>query len=118
MGISNFTEIKCDSLQAGVDEELLDSGAISIKCGVVALNKSGAIAATIADPVATTDDFKRITILSLTAQAHTLAPGTSFGNGGSGENLATFSGVIGDNISLIAYQGKWYIIGSHQVTVT
>ena len=29
----------------------------------------------------------------------------------------TFSGAIGDTLSLIAYGGKWYIIGSHQATI-
>lgn len=92
-------------------------GAITIKNGVVALNKAGVLAATLANPTATTDDFKRLTILALQAQANTVTVTGGFGNGGNGEDVATFSGAIGDNLNLIAYQGYWYITGAHQVTV-
>lgn len=116
--MTNLTSLDVDELMAGTAQELTDSGAITIKQGVVTLNKAGAITATIANPTATTDDYKRLTIVSLTAQAHTLAVDSdSFGHGGSGENLATWSGVIGDSLSLIAYQGYWYITGAHQVTI-
>lgn len=99
------------------EQTLTDNGAITIKNGVVSLNKAGVIAATLANPTATTDDFKRLTILALQAQANTVTVTGGFGNGGSGEDVATFSGAIGDNLNLMAYQGYWYITGAHQVTV-
>lgn len=98
-------------------QTLTDDGAITVKNGICLLNKAGAIAATLANPTATTDDFKRLSIRSLTAQAHTVTVTGGFGNGGSGEDVATFSGVIGDGIELMAYQGYWYITGAHQVSV-
>lgn len=98
-------------------QTLTDTGAISIKNGIVKLNKAGAIAATLANPTDVTDDGKRLTILSLTAQAHTVTVTGGFGNGSTGEDVATFSGAIGDNINLIASGGYWYITGAHQVTV-
>lgn len=98
-------------------ETLTADGAINIKNGICLLNKAGVLAATLANPTATTDDYKRLSIRSLTAQAHTVTVTGGFGNGGSGEDVATFSGVIGDGIELMAYQGYWYIIGAHQVTV-
>ena len=96
---------------------LTDTGAITVKNGICLLNKAGIIAATLANPTATTDDFKRLTIRSLTAQAHTVTVTGGFGNGSTGEDVATFSGAIGDGIELMAYQGYWYIQGAHQVTV-
>ena len=92
-------------------------GAITIKNGVVTLDKAGVLAATLANPTATTDDYKRLTILALQAQANTVTVTGGFGNGSTGEDVATFSGAIGDNLNLMAYQGYWYITGVHQITV-
>ena len=75
------------------------------------------MAATLADPTATTDDFKRLTIISGQAQANTVTSAGTFGGGGAGEDVCTFSGQIGDSLSLIAYGGKWYITGAHQATI-
>ena len=117
MAQTNFSEVKANSGQFGTSQELTDNGAIAIKQGVVTLNKAGAIAATIANPTAGDDDFKRLTIVSVVAQTHTVTLTGGFGGGGGGEDVATFSGVIGDSLSLKAYQGKWYIIGAHQVSI-
>lgn len=96
---------------------LEDSGAITVKNGICLLDKDGVVAATLANPTAGTDDFKRLSIRALTANAHTVTVTGGFGNGGSGEDIATFSGAIGDGIELMAYGGYWYITGAHQVTV-
>lgn len=92
-------------------------GAITIKNGVVKVTKAGVAAMTLANPTDVTDDNKELTILSTTAQAHTLTVTGGFGNGSTGEDVATFSGAIGDNINLKAYGGYWYITGAHQVVV-
>ena len=107
-------EINLNDMEA---QTLTDTGAITVKNGICLLNKAGIIAATLANPTATTDDFKRLTIRSLTAQAHTVTVTGGFGNGSTGEDVATFSGAIGDGLELMAYQGYWYIQGAHQVTV-
>lgn len=92
-------------------------GAITIKNGIVKLNKAGVLAATLANPTDVTDDGKRLTILALQAQANTVTVTGGFGNGGAGEDVATFSGAIGDNLNLIASGGFWYITGAHQVSI-
>ena len=92
-------------------------GAITIKNGIVKLNKAGVLAATLANPTDVTDDGKRLTILALTAQLNTVTVTGGFGNGGAGEDVATFSGAIGDNLNLIASGGFWYITGAHQVSI-
>ena len=98
---------------------LVADGAITVKNGICRIAKTvaGAVAATLADPTATTDDFKRLTIISFQAQANTVTSASSFGGGGGGEDVGTFSGAIGDSLSLIAYQGVWYITGAHQCTI-
>jgi hypothetical protein len=126
MAQTDLDILKVNQLLVGDDDQeipapagatLIDDGAIGIKNGVVTLNKAGAIAATLGNPTAGDDDFKRLSVVSLTAQAHTLTVTGGFGNGGGGEDIATFSGAIGDGIHLIAYGGFWYITGAHQVTV-
>ena len=90
---------------------LTDYGAITIKSGVVILNKAGAIAATLAAPTATTDDFKVLHIVSITAQAHTITATTiGFNAGDAASDVATLGGAIGDGLSVVAYQGEWYVL--------
>ena len=95
------------------------SGAITLKSGIVYLTKSGVAAMTLADPTATTDDGKVLIVMAATANAHTLsnAAGSGFNAGGAGTDVGTFGGAIGDNIALTAYQGKWYVISSVNVTL-
>jgi len=106
-------------------EDLDDDGAISITSGIVTISSNlcnTAIALTLPDPTSGAqedggDDFKYLQIVDTAGAAHTVTPTTPFGNGGSGEAKATFSGVVGDSIKLRAYGGYWYIVGKHQVTV-
>ena len=119
--MTNLTDLTVEAMTlAGstLHEELTDTALISIKMGVVTLNKAGAISATLAKPTATTDDFKRLYVVSVTAQAHTLAiVGGSFGNGGAGEDVATFTNKIGTNIALMAFGGEWFVTGGLGVTI-
>jgi hypothetical protein len=98
---------------------LVADGPITVKNGAcfIAKTVAGVVAATLADPTATTDDFKRLTIVSNQAQANTVTSASSFGGGGAGEDVITFSGEIGDTVELLAYGGKWYIVGGHQFAV-
>lgn len=76
------------------------------------ITKAGVAAMTIVDPTATTHDGVHLTFVATTANAHTLsnAAGSGFfSSGGATKDVATFGGAIGDGISIIAYQGKWYI---------
>ena len=98
---------------------LTDDGAITIKSGVVILNKAGAIAATLAAPTATTDDYKVLHIVSITAQAHTITATTiGFNAGDAASDVATLGGAIGDGLSVVAYQGEWYVIPGGNTNAT
>jgi len=98
---------------------LAADGAITVKNGVCVIAKTvaGVVAATLANPTDGVDDFKRLTIINGQAQANTVTLTGGFGGGGTGEDVCTFSGVVGDSLSLLAYGGKWYITGMHQATV-
>lgn len=100
-------------------QNLVADGAITVKSGVVKIAKTvaGVVAATLANPTAGTDDFKKLLIISNQAQANTVTVTGGFGGGGGGEDVLTFSGVIGDCVELTAYGGYWYITGGHQFSV-
>lgn len=108
-----------NGLFANEYQSLVASGAITIKNGIVKIAKTvaGVVAATLANPTAGDDDFKRLTIVSDQTQANTVTVTGGFGNGGSGEDVATASGVKGDTLELMAYGGYWYICGYHQWTI-
>ena len=119
---TRFKELKADVGAFGTEQILTGDGAITIKAGVCALNKGSAIAATLDAPIAGDDDYKRLTVVSLTAQTHTVTVAVGFGNPLAdclveGEDVATFSGVIGDTLDLMAFNGAWYVQGKHQVTL-
>lgn len=100
-------------------QNLVADGDITVKNGICLIAKTvaGVVAATLADPTATTDDFKRLVIVSNQAQVNTVTSASSFGGGGAGEDVCTFSGAVGDCIELMAYGGKWYVVGGHQFTI-
>lgn len=130
MGKTNLDVLDINSLQiGGVDKKiyaeetlqtLVADGAITVKHGVCKIAKTvaGVVAATLANPTAGTDDYKRLLIISNQAQANTVTVTGGFGNGGSDEDVLAFSGLVGDCVELMAYGGYWYIMGGHQFTVT
>lgn len=97
-------------------QELTDDGAIPIAAGVVSLNKAGVIAATIDTPPLNMNGAE-LTIISKTAQAHTLTHTPGFGGGTTARDVATFGGAISDNIVLVALDGVWYVKASRNVTL-
>lgn len=112
-GVSDNSDLANESLQT-----LVADGAITVKNGVCKIAKTvaGVVAATLANPTSGTDDFKQLLIISNQAQANTVTVTGGFGNAGTGEDVITFSGVVGDCVSLRAYGGYWYITGGHQFT--
>ena len=99
------------------------SGAIAVptvnKTFFITKSSAGA-AMTIVNPTATTHDGLRLTFMSTTAQAHSLdnsAGAGFFSSGGSSKDVATWGGAIGDCLIIEAYQGKWYIISSTNITL-
>jgi len=98
------------------------SGAVTIPAysQTVVITKSSAPAAlTIADPTNETHDGVMLTFISATAKAHTLdnSAGSGFNGGGAGVDVATFGGAIGDNLTIAGYGGKWFVVGSVNVTL-
>jgi hypothetical protein len=87
------------------------------------LSKSGGVVVTLGSPIAGKpsaggmDGFK-IKFVAGSADAHTVANAvTGFNGGGAGTVKATFGGALGDQISLEAYNGKWYNIAIANVTL-
>jgi hypothetical protein len=123
MATTNLSDLVVDSLTLGgfsltpTTQALTADGAITIKEGVATLSKSGVLAATLANPIATTDDHKRLTIVSLSANAHAITCTGGFGGAGTGEDVATFTAAIGACLDLVAFQGLWYVNGQHLTTI-
>lgn len=115
--LSGTTTVTGDVI--GQEQVASANGAVTIKSGVVYVTKAGVAALTISDPVATTDDGKSVTIISTTANAHTLsnAAGSGFNGGGAGTDVGTFGGAKGDGMRITAYQGVWYVEYLRNVTL-
>jgi hypothetical protein len=94
-------------------------GAVPIKGGTVVITKAGVAALTLADPTSGTHDGVEMTFISATASAHTLsnAAGSGFNAGGAGADVGTFGGAKGDGLTVVAYQGKWYVKSKTNVTL-
>ena len=133
MANTNFSAVVADSFTGSVTgnitgdvtggvklttQALADDGAITIKSGVVLLTKATALAATLAAPTATTDDGKVLHIISTTAAAHTVTATTiGFNAGDAASDVGTFGAAIGNSITIVAYQGEWYVLNNVNVTL-
>lgn len=98
--------------QPMASQELIATGAITIPAGVVVLNKSGVIVATLAAPVA---DGLVMHIVSETAQAHTVTL-ASTGTNASSTQIMTWGGAVGDGITLVSIGSEWYTLAATNVT--
>lgn len=90
------------------------NGAVTVTAynQIIFATKVGVLALSIVDPTATTHDGVELTFIATTANANTLsnAAGSGFFDaGGASKDVATFGGAIGDGLTIVAYQGKWYI---------
>lgn len=93
-------------------------GAITAAGGIAALTKGSAGAYTLAAPVAGTDDGAVLRIISRTAFAHTVTQASpGFNGGGAASDVATFGGAVGDNMVVIADNGKWLVQTLRNVTL-
>lgn len=95
------------------------SGAVVIKPSTVLISKVGVAALTIGDPTTGVMDGMEMTFMSVTASAHTLsnAAGSGFNAGGAATDVGTFGGAKGDNITIVAYAGVWYVKSKTNVTL-
>jgi hypothetical protein len=93
-------------------------GAINPSSGLTVITKATAAALTLAAPTAGTDDGKVLTIVSTSAAAHTVTQANpGFNNGGTASDVATFGAAIGNNLTVVAYNGRWYITNSIGITL-
>jgi hypothetical protein len=96
--------------------EFAVNGAITIKRGTAELTKTGSLGAyTLAAPLAS-DEGSRLVIQAMTAFAHTVTLTPGFDGAGSGRDVATFGGAVGDCLSLRASGGKWMVESVRNVT--
>lgn len=94
------------------------SSAISIASQVALITGGTALAMTLAAPTATTHDGIIIRIISTTAQAHTITATTiGFNAGDAASDVATLGGAIGDGLTVVAYQGEWYVLNNTNATL-
>jgi hypothetical protein len=95
---------------------LTANGAVPIISGNYAITKAGSYAGTLAAPTPTTQDGTQIIITSNTAFVHVITATGLLQTGTAAVNAITFSAYSGASVTLQAYQGKWNVISSNQVT--
>lgn len=82
------------------------------------LNRSGAVnSATLAVPSAL-DEGRVIWVTNGTTQANTITVASGLGGSGAGYTTLTFLAVVAANVTLRAYNGFWYMVGQHGITVS
>jgi hypothetical protein len=92
------------------------SGAIGIIRGTEFITKAGVAAMTLALPIAGTNDGVSLSIVSTTANAHTVTTPATGLNGAL--HIATFAANIGSALELVAYNGSWYTKSNIGITLT
>jgi hypothetical protein len=92
-------------------------GAITIETSQAMLTKAGVNAMTLASPTNPDHNGVEITIQAATANAHTVTLVAGFNGAGAGADVATFGGAIGDAITIVAYNGVWYVKNLVNVTL-
>jgi len=99
---------------------LAASGAMTVPLGnaAFAITAGAAAALTIPAPVVGTDDYKMLTIVSATAQAHTVTQGTVGFNAKGASGVLTWTAAKGNSAILMAYQGNFYVVSLNGVTVS
>ena len=89
------------------------NGAIASAPGIIAITKGSALgASTLATPTITTHDGYVLTIVSTTAFAHVVSVAAGIINGGANTTITFTSAAVGDSVTLVAYQGVWYMVAS------
>ncbi len=95
-----------------------DDGAIPVRSHTAFLSKGSAQAMTLTAPTATTHDGVTITVISISAQTHTVTATTiGFNAADAAGDVGTYGGAIGDSFAFVAYQGEWYIFSNINVTL-
>jgi hypothetical protein len=82
-----------------------NAGAITLKTGRALLTGATATAYTLALPTPGADDFKELTVVNHTGQAHTVTT-PALGINGTSDTI-TFATTVGSTAVLVPYQGQW-----------
>jgi len=91
----------------------LTDGPIAVSGGSLFITKGSALgSSTLATPVATDDDGKILRIVSTTAYAHVITVTTGKVNKLAATTITFTSAAVGDQITLQAMSGIWYVIGT------
>lgn len=90
-------------------------GAITTHSGQVYITKGSAAALTLSAPTMT---GLRLTIIATTAHAHTVTVSGGIAGAGASADVGTFGGAVGDGVTLISYNGAWYVEPGTNLNVT
>lgn len=101
------TQDNSEATQLSPAQVFAASGTVDIQSGDCIITLAGVATLTFPAPVATQDDFKRIRVVSTTANAHILSFGANKLNG-SKTSLTWTRATAGLVVELMAYQGVWY----------
>jgi hypothetical protein len=82
------------------------------------ITKGSIEANTLAAPTAGADDGSTIIITSSTAFSHTLTATGLLKTGTANVNVATFPAFAGGSLTLLAYNGLWYVQSQVGITFT
>jgi len=106
------------TLHKGTVTTLTGDGAIDISLGdIFIFTKGSAAAITIAAPAAG-DEGRIIWLKSGSAFAHVITvAGSGLGGSGTSYDVLTFTNVVAANVTLRAYDQKWYMVGQHLTAV-
>lgn len=90
-----------------VYETVTADGAITVAPGIHYLSKAGVLAATLGDPTSATPEGSTITIISLSAYAHTVTHTAGFTGGTTASDVATFTNAVGNQMTVMNVGGVW-----------
>jgi hypothetical protein len=94
-------------------------GAITLGHKIVVLTHADAGAYTLAAPTADTHDGMVMTFTAGTAAAHVITATDLIHDGvtGGAKDTATFAAYLGASLTLVAYQGYWYVLSKNLCTI-
>jgi hypothetical protein len=102
---------------SAVAQALVASGAAALLGGVTTLGSSGAIAITLAQPVAGEQDGLEMTFIAVTEHAHTITTSAD-GIDGIGDTLTFAAAHLGESVTLRAIGGVWFMVNANGVVLT
>lgn len=105
------------SPSVGAAQTYTTSGAITVMPGLHLIGSGGALTMTLAAPTSAQDGIV-LDISLITAQAHTVGVTAGFNGGGAGVDLCTFTAAIGNQITVRASGGNWYIVSARNCTLS